>query len=334
MTVPSCPDTSEVIVMDRILVAAIRELNDAHKADIAEAAKRHGFTALFFDSVDEALPHLSEAEVIFGQSVRLSQNAPKLRWLCSPSAGVEQFTAPGAFLNPDAVLTNSSGAYGVTIAEHVVMVTLEMLRKQPEYDRIVAAKQWRRDLPVRSVKDSRIAFLGTGDIGREAARRFSAFDPASMVGINRSGSDRSGLFDRVIDVNELDAALENAEILVVSLPKTQETVRLLDKRRLSLLPDGALIVNVGRGAVIDETALAMELRAGRLLAALDVFEQEPLPGGSPLWGCPNLLITPHISGNMTLAYTKNRMVSMFLEDFENYCAGRPLKHMVDLKKGY
>ncbi|MBR5010182.1 MAG: NAD(P)-binding domain-containing protein, partial [Clostridia bacterium] len=189
-------------------------------------------------------------------------------------------------------------------------------------------------LPVRSVKDSRIAFLGTGDIGREAARRFSAFDPASMVGINRSGSDRSGLFDRVINVNELDAALENAEILVISLPKTQETVRLLDKRRLSLLPDGALIVNVGRGAVIDETALAMELRAGRLLAALDVFEQEPLPDGSPLWDCPNLLITPHISGNMTLEYTKNRLVAMFLEDFENYCTGRPLKHMVDLKKGY
>ncbi|MBR4429282.1 MAG: D-2-hydroxyacid dehydrogenase, partial [Clostridia bacterium] len=76
------------------------------------------------------------------------------------------------------------------------------------------------------------------------------------------------------------------------------------------------------------------LRAGRLLAALDVFEQEPLPCESPLWDCPSLLITPHISGNMTLAYTKNKLVAMFLEDFENYCAGMPLKHMVDLKKGY
>ena len=115
----------------------------------------------------------------------------------------------------------------------------------------------------------------------------------------------------------------------------QEEVRLrLDAERLALLPDGALIVNVGRGTAVDQAALERELRAGRLQAALDVFEQEPLPADDPLWDCPGLLLTPHVAGNMTLPYTRDRIVALFLEDFENYCAGRPLQRQVDLKKGY
>lgn len=320
--------------MDRILIVTIKELSAAHRSMINEAAKRHGFAAHFFDSPDEALPHLRDAEVIFGQSVKLSRNAPKLKWLCTPSAGVEHFAVPGAFLSPDAVLTNSSGAYGVTIAEHIVMVTLETLRAQPEYSGIVASRQWRRELPVRSIKGSRVTLLGTGDIGCEAAKRLRAFEPASLVGFNSSGRNPFGLFDRIVTGDGLDTELSNTDILIISLPNTEKTHHLLGKKRLALLPDGALIVNVGRGAVIDEAALEAELRSKRLYASLDVFTTEPLPADSPLWDCPNLTITPHISGNMTLGYTKDRIVSLFLEDFENYCAGMPLKRRVDLSRGY
>ena len=237
-------------------------------------------------------------------------------------------------MNPDAVLTNSSGAYGVTIAEHIIMVTLEMLRAQPEYSGIVARRQWKRDLPVRSIKGSRVTRLGTGDIGCEAAKRLRAFEPASLAGFNSSGRNPLSLFDRIVTGGGLDTELKSTDILIVSLPNTEKTYHLLDKARLALLPDGALIVNVGRGAVIDETALKAELRTRRLYAALDVFTTEPLPPDSPLWDCPNLTVTPHISGNMTLGYTKDRIVSLFLEDFENYCAGMPLKRKVDLSKGY
>lgn len=320
--------------MDRILVVTIKELSALHRSEISDAAKRHGFAARFYDSPDEALPHLNDAEVIFGQSVKLSQNAPMLKWLCTPSAGVEHFAVPGAFMNPDAVLTNSSGAYGVTIAEHIIMVTLEMLRAQPEYSGIVARRQWKRDLPVRSIKGSRVTLLGTGDIGCEAAKRLRAFEPASLAGFNSSGRNPLSLFDRIVTGGGLDTELKSTDILIVSLPNTEKTYHLLDKARLALLPDGALIVNVGRGAVIDETALKAELRTRRLYAALDVFTTEPLPPDSPLWDCPNLTVTPHISGNMTLGYTKDRIVSLFLEDFENYCAGMPLKRKVDLSKGY
>ena len=109
---------------------------------------------------------------------------------------------------------------------------------------------------------------------------------------------------------------------------------MLDARRLALLPDQALVINVGRGSVIDQRALEKELRAGRLCAALDVFEQEPLPAEDSLWDCPNLLMAPHVAGNMTLPYTKDRIVALFLEDFENYCDGKPLHRQIDLAKGY
>ena len=320
--------------MERKLIAVLALLEESQRARIREAAARHGFTALFFESDADALPQLADAEIVFGGSAALAQNAPALRWLCTPSAGVNQFTAPGCFARPEAVLTNSSGAYGVTIAEHVVMIALEVLRRQPEYTELVRARTWRRDLAVRSIRNSRVTLLGTGDIGQETALCLRAFGPASLIGVNRGGGNPRGLFDRIVRQEALDSALPETDILVISLPGTPETYHMLDARRLALLPDGALVINVGRGTVIDQPALESELRAGRLLAALDVLEQEPLPQDDPLWACPNLLLTPHCAGNMTLPYTRQRIVDLFLADFENYCAGRPLERKVDLKRGY
>ncbi|MBQ7454889.1 MAG: D-2-hydroxyacid dehydrogenase [Clostridia bacterium] len=316
------------------LVVVLPELEERHRSRIRAAAEKNGFEALFLEGNAQALPHLADAEIILGQSAFLAKNSPRLRWLCTPSAGVDHFLEEGVFASPEALLTNSSGAYGVTIAEHVVMLILETLRRQMDYADVIRRREWARDLPVRSIKNSRVTLLGTGDIGQETARRLRAFEPARLLGVNRGGHNPNGLFDRVARQEELDGVLPETDILVVSLPRTAETLRLLDARRLALLPDGALIVNVGRGAVIAQKALEAELRAGRLFAALDVFEREPIPPEDSLWNCPHLLMTPHVAGNMTLPYTKDRIVDLFLEDFENYCAGQPLARRIDLEKGY
>ena len=320
--------------MSKKLVTVIAALDESQRARIAAAAEKHGFEALFFDSDAAALPALGDAEIAFGVSAALAKNSPRLRWQCTPSAGVNQFMGKGVFASPDAVLTNSSGAYGVTIAEHVIMITLEVLRRQKDYNAIVSRREWFRDLPVRSIKDSRITLLGTGDIGRECALRLRAFGPRTLTGVNRSGRNPGDLFDRIVLQDQLDGLLPETDILIVTLPGTAETFHMLDASRLAMLPDAALVVNVGRGTVIDQQALEKELRAGRLCAALDVFEQEPVPAGDSLWDCPNLLMAPHVAGNMTLPYTKARIVELFLEDFENYCAGRPLARQVNLEKGY
>jgi phosphoglycerate dehydrogenase-like enzyme len=135
--------------------------------------------------------------------------------------------------------------------------------------------------------------------------------------------------------NALDDLLPQVDLLIMALPGTPETRHIMDARRLHLLPEDAFIVNVGRGSAIDEAALASQLRAGRFAGvALDVFQTEPLPSDDPLWDCPRLLITPHVAGNMTLGYTRQRIVELFVEDFGNYCEGKPLKRGVTLGQGY
>ena len=318
------------------LLVDIEQLTAAHRAAIASAAQTRGWTVAFTDGdPTRALEEAADAEIIFGPSVALPGVAPNLKWLCVPSAGVEPYLPAEIYASPDAVLTNSSGAYGVTIAEHIVMVTLEMMRRRMEYIRITDQRGWLRGLSIRSIRDSRITFLGTGDIGREAALRMRAFSPAAIVGVNRSGKNPGEPFERVVPVSELDAILPQTDVLVMSLPGTPESKGLLDERRLRLLPSDAYIVNVGRGSAIDQRALKKLMDGGHLSgAALDVFEIEPLPADDPLWDCPRLLVTPHCAGNMTLGYTVDRIVGLFLEDFDNYCAGRPLQRQVNREKGY
>ena len=321
-------------MINRHLIVVIPDLPEKHKNRIREAADGFGFTCRFFDEPAQSLPYLRDAEIIVGTDPVLSRNAPNLRWLCSPFAGTDRFIADDAFSNPSALLTSSSGAYGVTISEHIIMVLLEILRRQPEYRAHTEKREWVRRLPVRSVFGARITLLGTGDIGRETLRRLRGFSPDRIIGVNRSGRNPENLFDRIAQRESLDGILPETDILVISLPATGETFRMISEKQLKLLPDDAIIINVGRGSVIDQSALEAELRKGRLFAGLDVFEQEPIPPDSTLWDCPRLIITPHVAGDTSLPHTVDRIVELFLEDFENYCAGRPLVRLVDRRTGY
>ncbi len=320
--------------MERFLLTVIPGFAESELERIRKAAQRNGLTAQFYDSPEEAAEMLPKAEIIFGQSSALAENAQSLKWLCTPSAGINQFLKEEVFLSGQAALTNSSGAYGVTISEHVVMILLEILRRQTDYTGIVGRREWTRNLPVRSIKGSRITLLGTGNIGQETAIRLRSFSPEFLCGVNRRGENPGGLFDKITLSKNLETVLPQTDVLIISLPGTPDTEGMLGEKQLAMLPDGAVIINVGRGPIIRQTALEKELRQGRLFAGLDVFEQEPIPADDPLWTCPNLIITPHIAGNMTLPYTVNRIIEMFLEDLDNYCAGRPLTYSVDLKHGY
>jgi len=320
--------------MKKLLVFTPR-LTEKNRRDIIAAAESHGYPVVFCDDLAAALSEAADAGIILSAEPALAKAAPALRWMCCAFAGVEPFLAPGAFANPGALLTNSSGAYGVTIAEHIVMVALEIMRRQPDYNRVVAAREWVRDLPIRSIRGSRVTLLGAGDIGREAATRLRSFGPARIVAVNRSGRDAGDWFDQTLPVSALDDILPGTDLLVMSLPGTPESRGIMDGRRLSLLPKDAFLINVGRGNAIDEAALVGLMNGGHLAgAALDVFNAEPLPADSPLWDCPRMLITTHVAGNMTLEYTVDRIVNMFIEDFGRYCEGKPLLRLVDREKGY
>jgi len=320
--------------MDRKITVIVPNLAESHRGAIRDAAARNGCEVRFMANEDEDKAYVYASEIVFGHQPQIAKSSQCLRWLCTPFAGVDQLTKEDSFANRDAILTNSAGAYGVTISEHILMVLLALLRRDPEYRNIVRNKDWKRDLAIRSVYGSRITLLGTGDIGRKTAARLRAFRPKRITGINRSGGNPDNLFDAILTRDRLDEALPGTDILVISLPGTRETYHMLDREKLAWLPDGAVIINVGRGSVIDQEALKAELEAGRLYAGLDVFETEPLPREDPLWDNPNVLITPHTAGNMTLPHTIDRIVEMFIEDLDSYCAGKPLQHTVIRERGY
>ena len=312
-------------------------LTEAHKDQIRAAAQAAGFTPHFFtlDQFEEAKACVQHCEVLYAHSIDLLRAAPAtLQWYCCSFAGVDPYCQdPSLFANPDCLFTNTN-AYGVTIAEHVVMVTLMLLRRMPEYAEVVRSRGWRSDLPIRSIRGSDFTILGTGDIGSNVADRLRGMGAASIVGVSRSGKPHPS-FDEVHPISQLDAILPSAGILVAALPGTPETVHLLNRKRISLLPEGAYVINVGRGSLLDQDALADALNSGHLAgAALDVVVPEPLPQDHPLWDARNLLLTPHVSGNLTLGYTCDRAVQLFCQDLLNYAAGRPLAALVDRTRGY
>ena len=233
-------------------------LTEAHKDQIRETARRTGFTPHFFnlDQFEEAKDCLQHCEVLYAHSADLLRAAPAtLKWYCCSFAGVDLYCKdPGLFANPDCLLTNSN-VYGVTIAEHVVMVTLMLLRRMPEYIEIVRGHGWSNQLPVRSIRDNEFTILGTGDIGRHVADRLRGMGAAKIVGLSRSGKPHPA-FDEVYPISALDDVLPRTKILVMALPSTPETVHILNRERIALLPADACVINVGRGTALDQKALA------------------------------------------------------------------------------
>lgn len=312
-------------------------LTEAHKDKIRKTAEPLGFTPLFFglEQFEEARVCLPDCEILYAHSPELLRAAPaSLQWYCCSYAGVDPYCKdPALFANPACLLTNSN-CYGVTIAEHVIMVLLMLLREMPGYMETARSHTWGPEIPVRSIRDGRFTILGTGDIGRNIAQRLRGMGAADITGISRSGRAQAA-FDRVLPISRLDEALPQAERLILALPSTPETRHILNRARIALLPPGALVVNVGRGTAIEQEPLIQALNDGRLGgAALDVTDPEPLPPDHPLWTARNILLTPHVSGNMTLGYTCDRNVELFCRDLENYAAGRPLEGLVDRARGY
>lgn len=323
--------------MSRDLCIYLEFLTEAHKAQIRQAAEETGFVPHFFDldQFEEAKACVQHCEVLYAHSPELLRTAPaSLKWYCCSFAGIDPYCKdPTLFANPDCLMTNSN-VYGVTIAEHVVMVTLMLLRRMPEYEAVVRGHGWSNQLAVRSIRDNTFTILGTGDIGVNTAERLRGMGAAHILGLSRSGRPHPA-FDEVRPIADLDAVLPQTKILIMGLPSTPETYHILNRERIALLSADAIVINVGRGTAVEQAPLIEALNSGRLAgAALDVMDPEPLPKDDPLWDARNIILTPHVSGNMTLGYTCDRNVELFCTDLKNYAAGRPLAGLVDRARGY
>jgi phosphoglycerate dehydrogenase-like enzyme len=307
-----------------------------HCEKIRRCAGELGFAVDFYPDRQIPAGREEDYEIFYGYCPpETLKRAAQLRWYCCSFAGVDDMLDESIYPHPDVVLTNSSGAFGITIAEHITMVLLMLLRRMPEFEEFVRRQHWQRSLPMRSICGSTITMLGTGDIGTTFARRAKGMGAACVRGVRRTKKAADPAFDEIYTYEELDRILPSAEILVMALPATPETAGILSRERIALLPENAVVINVGRGSAVDQEALIEALEHDRIAAAaLDVVVPEPLPPDHPLWHTRHLLLTPHTSGNMSLDITCDKNVDMFCEDLANYAAGRPLRHLVDRRRGY
>jgi phosphoglycerate dehydrogenase-like enzyme len=241
---------------------------------------------------------------------------PRLRLVQLLSAGAERF----AGLLPDGVvLCNARGAHTPSTAEWVVTAVLAAQRGLPELVREQDAGRW-TPRTYSSVVGARVLVVGAGDIGRAVARMLAGFD-VELTFVARTA--RNG----VHGTDELPELLPQADVVVVVVPVTGETTGLVDAGFLAAMRDGALLVNAARGVVVDTAALLAELQAGRLRAALDVTDPEPLPEGHPLWSAPGLLLTPHVAG--MVPQTNERAAAAVTAQLGRVLAGEPLLNVVD-----
>jgi len=239
----------------------------------------------------------------------------RLRVIQTLSAGVDWLVGRvPAHVN----VHNARGIYDAPLAEWVVGAILAMQRGHIQARDAQVRAAWESFEP-DELAGRRVVILGIGSIGTAIAERLRPFG-VEIVGVGRTARDG------VRALSELDQLLPTAEILVAMLPLTGETRGLLDARRLALLPDGALLVNAGRGRTVDAAALTSELESGRLRAALDVVDPEPLPGGHPLWALPNVLITPHMAGDSPLSTI--RCFELAGDQIRRFAAGQPLINQV------
>jgi phosphoglycerate dehydrogenase-like enzyme len=290
---------------------------------------------------DEVMAAVRDAEVYYGFGIPrlLFLEARQLRWVHSAAAGVGTAMYP-EMIESDVVLTNSAGIHAVPIAEYVVAGVLHFLRgfdmaidqqRRVEWNKTPFVKM---DSVLREMDTVRALIIGVGGLGGAAAERLSALG-ARCTGVRRRvGLGPPAGFERVVSLDDLDAELPSHDVVVLAAPQTPETAGLLTAARLDLLPPEAIVVNVARGALLDEGALAERISAGRIRGAvLDVFREEPLAAGSPLWQLRQVLVSPHISPVSPGRFWP-RQLTLFLDNWRRYSKGQPLRNVVNKRAGY
>jgi phosphoglycerate dehydrogenase-like enzyme len=289
----------------------------------------------------ESMTAIRGAEVYFGFGIPrpLFLEGRRLRWVHSAAAGVGS-ALYAEMKNSEVLLTNSAGVHAMPIAEYVVAGVLHFFRGLDVATAQQRERQWDKrffvaeDSPLREVSGARILIIGAGGIGTEVARRFTALG-ATCTGVRRH-PDRGAPegFARVVGTSALDDELPRADVVVLAAPQTSESRGLMTEERLKSLARGSILVNVARGALIDEDALAERLRSGELRGVvLDVFREEPLAASSPLWQFRSALLTPHISPVSPGRFWP-RALDVFCDNWARYVRGEPLRNLVDKQAGY
>ena len=319
------------------VIAITKPCVEAEKELILSAVEKED-NVLFFDSEEALLKSENgkSADIILGEPDLSTVHAMKnLRWIQMTWAGANKYTSAPDYPE-QVVLTSASGAYGYVISEYILSGLLALTKKLFRYRAQLQDGGWYRLEDDDTLEGKRVLILGTGDIGQETAKKLKAFG-TYPVGICRTPGKTNPFFDEMYTAEQLDAQLPSTDIVIIALPGTAETTGMFDAERISKMKASAVLVNVGRGFIVDTDALTDALQNGTLKGAvLDVTDPEPLPEQHPLRFMENVVLTPHVSGigwaeNM---FTRKRILDIFCENIKRDKENEVKKDVIDLSKGY
>jgi phosphoglycerate dehydrogenase-like enzyme len=292
------------------------------------------------NSYENVEQHLADVEILFGISIRPQQflAAKQLRWIHSQAAAVHQFMFP-ELVNSDVILTNARDVHGPVVAEQVIAMMFALARRIPAAVRFQQKHEWGQDTfssgRSRSLElaGATLGLVGLGSIGRNVAKHASALGMRIIAVREHPDKEKPQHVDEVLPTSKLLELLAQSDYVVLSTPVTPETTGMIGARQLAAMKPDSFLLNVGRGPLINEAALVEVLRQHKIGgAALDVFDQEPLPSDSPLWDLDDLLITPHTGGISEKMWERHYV--LFSENFRRYLSGEPLLGLVDKRCGY
>jgi phosphoglycerate dehydrogenase-like enzyme len=254
----------------------------------------------------------------------------QLKWIQLSSIGIDQLPKQKV-KEQGIIVTNNRSGYSIPMGEWIVMKILELLKNSKAFYSKQSEKKWKIDTTILELYNKTVCFIGTGSIASEAAKRLQGFD-TNVIGINTTGKEVE-YFNSCYPMKELEYALSQADVVVLSIPYTKETHHLINENNIRSLKNSACLINIARGSIIKESALIEALQKGGIRgAALDVFEEEPLPENSPLWKLDNVIITPH---NSWISEMRNeRRYNIIYENLKRYIANERLMNIVNIVKGY
>jgi len=257
-------------------------------------------------------------------------SVPTVQWIHSISVGVDHAMNAELQTHP-ATLTNARGVFDIPIAETVLTYILMVLKRMPDFLAQQRAHQWNK-LSLREAGDQTVGLIGAGNIGTEIARRCQALG-MRVLATRRHPQQGAAFVDELYSPEELEILLAAADFVIIAVPLTEATRGMVGAAQLHAMKPTAWLVNIARGAVVDEGALIQALREEWIAgAALDVFEQEPLPAESPLWDMSNVILTPH--NTWSTPHLQEREAKLFLENLRRYLRDEPLHNIVDKQLGY
>jgi phosphoglycerate dehydrogenase-like enzyme len=286
---------------------------------------------------DEIRRLLPDADVAFASYVDRDafQSGTRLKWVQSPAVGVGRLMYPELLASP-VILTSARGIRARSMAEHVIGVTIALARAFPATIRAQAAHRWAQEeleSATRTLHGQRMGIVGLGAIGMQVATIAAPFGFRVTAIRRRAAEAVPDGVEAVWPLDRLPDLLAQSDVVVLAVPRTAETKRLIGREQVEQMKPGALLVNVARGKLVDDEALIDALRDGRLGgAALDVFSEEPLDPSSPYWDLPNVIVTPHTSGAMQDYWTP--LVELFADNLRRFEKGEPLLNVVDKVAGY